>query len=278
MKKEDFKNKKVIITGASGGIGQAIVKVFAERGAEILAISRSDGGLSKLSNVQFLSADVSGVADLKNISRLINGEWGGRVDILVNAAGIYGPMGPLEDNDLELWSKTIAVNLLGTVNMCRLVIPIMKAQKFGRIINFSGGGEGAFPNFTAYSASKGAVVRFTESLAEELKDFGVTVNAIAPGAVNTQLLDQVLSAGPEKIGKNFYKKSLKQKSEGGVSPEKAAEIILFLASDAASSLSGKIISAVWDNQKTILEHLKEIQNSDIYNFRRIKPKDRGYEW
>ena len=278
MKKEDFKNKKVIITGASGGIGQAIVKVFAERGAEILAISRSDGGLSKLSNVQFLSADVSGVADLKNISRLINGEWGGRVDILVNAAGIYGPMGPLEDNDLELWSKTIAVNLLGTVNMCRLVIPIMKAQKFGRIINFSGGGEGAFPNFTAYSASKGAIVRFTESLAEELKDFGVTVNAIAPGAVNTQLLDQVLSAGPEKIGKNFYKKSLKQKSEGGVSPEKAAEIILFLASDAASSLSGKIISAVWDNQKTILEHLKEIQNSDIYNFRRIKPKDRGYEW
>jgi len=278
MKKEDFKNKKVIITGASGGIGQAIVKVFAERGAEILAISRSDGGLSKLSNVQFLSADVSGVADLKNISRLINGEWGGRVDILVNAAGIYGPMGPLEDNDLELWSKTIAVNLLGTVNMCRLVIPIMKAQKFGRIINFSGGGEGAFPNFTAYSASKGAIVRFTESLAEELKDFGITVNAIAPGAVNTQLLDQVLSAGPEKIGKNFYKKSLKQKSEGGVSPEKAAEIILFLASDAASSLSGKIISAVWDNQKTILEHLKEIQNSDIYNFRRIKPKDRGYEW
>jgi len=278
MKKEDFKNKKVIITGASGGIGQAIVKVFAERGAEILAISRSDGGLSKLSNVQFLSADVSGVADLKNISRLINGEWGGRVDILVNAAGIYGPMGPLEDNDLELWSKTIAVNLLGTVNMCRLVIPIMKAQKFGRIINFSGGGEGAFPNFTAYSASKGAIVRFTESLAEELKDFGITVNAIAPGAVNTQLLDQVLSAGPEKIGKNFYKKSLKQKSEGGVSPEKAAETILFLASDAASSLSGKIISAVWDNQKTILEHLKEIQNSDIYNFRRIKPKDRGYEW
>ena len=154
----------------------------------------------------------------------------------------------------------------------------MKKNKSGVIINFSGGGEGAFSRFSAYAASKGGVVRFTETLAEEVKDFGVRVNAIAPGAVNTKLLEEVLEAGPEKVGQEFYERSKKQKEDGGVSPEKAAELCLFLASDKSRGLTGRILSAVWDDFENLPEHISEIMNSDIYTFRRIKPIDRGYGW
>ena len=196
----------------------------------------------------------------------------------MNAAGIYGPKGILEENDPALWKKTIEVNLLGTVYMCALVLPLMKRKKFGRIINFSGGGDGPFPYFTAYSSSKGAVVRFTESLAAEVKDFGIMVNAVTPGAVNTKLTEEVLKAGPQKVGKEFYKRSLEQKKSGGVPPGKAAELILFLASKQARFISGKVLSAVRDDWKDSPKHRKEIEQSDIYNFRRIKPIDRGYDW
>ena len=129
-----------------------------------------------------------------------------------------------------------------------------------------------------YAASKAAVVRFAETLAGEVKDDHIDVNSIAPGALNTRLLDEVLDAGPEKVGKAFYEKSLRQKNEGGAPLERGADLCVFLASAESDGITGKLISAVWDPWDQFSEHLDEMKKSDIYTLRRIIPKDRGMDW
>ena len=121
-------------------------------------------------------------------------------------------------------------------------------------------------------------MRFTESLAAELVKYNIFVNAVAPGAVNTGLLEEVLKAGISKVGRDFYLASKKQKTQGGVSPDKVRDLLLFLASEQSGNLTGKTISAVRDNWKDIPKHLKMLTKTDIYNTRKIKPQDRGYDW
>lgn len=283
---KEVKDKNIIVTGGSRGIGLVVARAFAEAGARVCIIARDKEEIKKAilglrktqKNAHGFACDISQKGGVAKITRHVRTAFRGRVDVLVNAAGIYGPKGRLEENDLALWEKTFAVNVLGTALACRAVIPFMRKRKTGRIITFSGGGEGAFPYFTAYSASKGAIVRFTESLAAELAKDNITVNAVAPGAVNTALLDEVLSAGPQKVGASFYARSREQKESGGVLPEKAAALILFLASDAAGYLSGKVMSAVHDKWGEFGRYKNKLISSDIYNVRRIKPKDRGYDW
>ena len=134
------------------------------------------------------------------------------------------------------------------------------------------------PHLSAYAASKAAVIRFMESLAEEVRGFGIDVNAIAPGALNTRLLGKVLEAGPEYVGADFYEKSLRQKESGGNSFEPATDLALFLASDKSNGISGKLISAVWDNWCNFPEHQAELNLSDVYTLRRITARERGYTW
>src|SRR5205807_6845166 len=123
------------------------------------------------------------------------------------------------------------VNLLGTALMTRAVLPLLRAQGYGKIINLSGGGATApLPRFSAYAASKAAVVRLTETLACELKDDHIDINAIAPGALNTRLLDDVLTAGPDKVGQDFYDRSVKQHEQGGASLARGAALATYLAS------------------------------------------------
>ena len=130
----------------------------------------------------------------------------GPVEILVNNAGVYGPKGESETVDFAEWARAIEINLYGTFLPCQLGIRHMKEMRRGKIINLSGGGATApLPRISAYAASKAAVVRLTETLAEELREFSIDVNAIAPGALNTRLLEEVLSAGPDAVGKAFYR-------------------------------------------------------------------------
>jgi NAD(P)-dependent dehydrogenase (short-subunit alcohol dehydrogenase family) len=117
-----------------------------------------------------------------------------------------------------------------------------------------------------------------ETLAEEVKADGIYVNSIAPGALNTRLLDEVLEAGPEKVGKSFYERALKQKAEGGAPLERGAELAVFLASAASDGLTGKLISAMWDPWESIPKHMADLLMSDVYTLRRIVPKDRGQSW
>lgn len=281
--------KVAIVTGANQGLGQEISRKYVNAGASIVMCARNGDLLLRAKNEltiglapgQAIEAIPADVANVRSVEQLIKAtlQRFGRIDILVNNAGIYGPMGPIEDVDWAQWIKAIEINLFGSISMCRAVLPTMKAQRQGKIIQLSGGGAtNPMPNISAYAASKAAIVRFAETLAEELREFNIDVNAIAPGALNSRMLDEVLAAGPEKVGKAFFDKSIKQKEAGGVGFDQGAALALFLASDASNGITGKLISAVWDKWEHWPEHLDELRASDVYTLRRIAGRDRGLSW
>jgi NAD(P)-dependent dehydrogenase (short-subunit alcohol dehydrogenase family) len=202
----------------------------------------------------------------------------GEISILVNNAGVYGPMGRIEEVDWADWTRAIEINLYGTVLPCRALIPYMRLQEYGKIICISGGGAtNPMPYISAYGASKAGMLRFAESLAEELRGTGIDVNSIAPGALATRLLDQAIEAGPGVVGDAYHRRMVQIKSEGGTDPELGANLCVFLASSESDGISAKLISAVWDPWQDFPQHQDELKG-DIYTLRRIVPKDRGMSW
>jgi len=281
-----LKDKVAIITGANRGLGAAIAHLFAQEGVNLLLVAR-DGALLKTvaeslpvqpgQKIEWREADVTSPEDITAIGNTALEKFG-RVDILVNNAGIYGPIGPFEEVDWAEWLAALNINLLGAISLSRQIVPIMKKQGYGKIINLSGGGATApLPRFSAYAVSKAALVRFTETIAEELAEFHIDVNAIAPGALNTRLLDQILEAGPQLAGEQMYQRSLKQQQEGGASMEIGAELAVFLASEQSDGISGRLISAIWDDWRNLTEKREKLKKSDVFTLRRIVPEDRGWE-
>ena len=180
--------------------------------------------------------------------------------------------------DWDEWRNAIEVNLLGTVYTCRRAVPEFRKRGYGKIVNLSGGGATSpMPRLSAYAASKAAVVRFTETLAGEVKDASIDVNALAPGALNTAMLDEILAAGPEKVG-DYYQRALKQKESGGASVERAADLCVHLLSAETDGITGKLISAVWDPWHRLAEFRQPLAASDVYTLRRIVPAERGFDW
>lgn len=278
-----------LITGASQGLGLAIAREYVRAGAHVLLCARDAAPLASARDellalaqpgqqVLTRPADVSQPADAAALAQTAVAQFG-QVHVLVNNAGVYGPKGPIEEVDWESWVQAIHINLLGSVLMCRAVLPHFKQRRYGRIIQLSGGGAtNPLPNISAYAASKAAVVRFAETLAEETRPWGITVNAVAPGALNTRLLDEILSAGPQQVGQAFYEKSLKQKAEGGAPLGKAAALAVFLATAAAAGITGKLISALWDPWEELPQHAADLNRTDVYTLRRIGPTDRSLPW
>lgn len=269
--------KTAIITGASRGLGYEIARTFIKEGAVIIIISHSHeirNAFNVLVNEKpnfhphsFEEFDVSSYESVMTFWNKIVKIFP-KIDILVNCAGIQGPKGSLETLNWEDWVKTIQINLFGTVLMCGEAVRHFKKNNYGKIINLSGGGATKpFPNFSAYATSKGGVVHFTETLAEEVRQYGIDINAVAPGAMNTRMLDEVLEAGPNKVGKENYEKAVKQKENGGTSLSKATELVVFLASSESDGISGKLISAVWDNWEDFVNRKEELKG-DIYTLRR----------
>ena len=284
-----LRGKNIIITGASRGLGVHIARAMWDNGANLLLVARSVDDLNKLKkDLETVSATGQGVytaavdLGLPEATDIIIEEaqkvWG-RLDGLVNNAGILGPVGPLWQNPWKAWEETIRVNLLAPVALCRACIQWMKKDGQGKIINLSGGGAtGPRPNFSAYAVAKTGIVRFTEILAQEIQDFNIQVNSIAPGALNTDMLEDVLRKNPENVGEDEYEKALKQKEAGGASPEKAARLCVFLASSASDGITGKLISAIWDPWREFPDRLEDLQGTDIFTLRRIIPKERGKDW
>jgi len=187
-------------------------------------------------------------------------------------AGIQGPIGPLVENDVNAWMRTIQINLVGTFFCCKAVLPYMMDQHSGKIINLSGGGATApRPNFTAYAASKAGLARLAETLAEELKPFDVQVNVIAPGLVDTKLQDEVLQAGVRAGGLYDKIKQARETGKGAVSPEIAADLAVFLASEASGKLTGKLIAAPYDPWREWEGKGDELNATPMYTLRRLDP-------
>ena len=172
-----------------------------------------------------------------------------------------------------------SINLLGTVLCCGAILPILRARNYGKIVNLSGGGATApMPRLSAYAASKAAVVRFTETLAVECADSRIDVNSVAPGALNTRMLEDIIAAGPDRVGDGYYHRAMQQKEDGGASLERAAELCVFLLSAESDGISGRLISAVWDPWELLPRHRRELSESDVYTLRRIAPEQRGFHW
>jgi len=282
-----LKNVNALITGGSQGLGKVIAEHFLREGANAVICARSEKDLTatrdelaKKFPTQKILAKTCDVSNEKQVNELVAFTLRelGSLQALVLNAGIYGPMGPTESVSLDEWRRALDINLYGVLLPCRIVIPHFKRSGRGKIIVLSGGGAtNPLPNISAYAASKAAVVRLGETLAEEFKPFHVDVNMIAPGALKTRFVEQVLEAGPKMVGEDFFAKNKKWSEEGAVPLELGASLAVYLASAASDGITGKLISAQWDPWEKLHEFKNDL-SSDIYTLRRIVPKDRGKKW
>lgn len=282
-----LKGINALITGGSQGLGKAIAGRFLVEGANAVLCARGEkellatrDELAKQFPSQKVLAKICDVSSETQVNELVAFALRelGPLHALVLNAGIYGPMGATESVSLEEWRRAMDINLYGVLLPCRAVIPHFKKSGHGKIVILSGGGAtNPLPNISAYAASKAAVIRLMETLAEELKTFRVDVNAIAPGALATRLVDEVLAAGPEKVGAAFYEKNKQWKDKGATPLDLGANLAVYLASAQSDGITGKLISAQWDPWEKLHE-LKGDLSGDIYTLRRIVPKDRGKTW
>ena len=275
-----LQNKVALVVGAGRGIGEAIALRFAAEGAKLILAARSATELQAVSEIvkaaggtaHFVVTDVTAPPEVASLVQK-SIELFGRIDILVNAAGTYGPIGRAWEVDAKEWANTFSANLFGPFLLCQSVLPHMIRAGRGKIINFSGGGATSpLCRFSAYGVSKAAVVRLTETLAEEAKEFNIQVNAIAPGAVDTKLQDSVLAAG-ERAGDLLQRiRRLRETGEGGTPREVPAELALFLASDDSRNLTGRLISAPNDKWESWTdERIAQVMSQPWFTLRRMDP-------
>ena len=273
----ELAGRRCIVTGGGRGIGRAIALALAEEGARVALVARTRAELdatamlvSAGAEVLKLQADVGRRAEVDAVIDQVLDTWDG-VDVLVNNAGIQGPLGRAEEVDPEAWMQTVQVNLGGCFYCTRKVLPAMMAQKYGKIINLSGGGAvGPRPVFSAYSASKAAVVRFSENLAAEVAEYGIDVNSFAPGAVKTRMLDERLVAG-EAVGADERAGDQQLLQEGGTPPERPAALAVYLASARSDGLTGKMLAAVWDPWEDL--DIEAVMATEAYTVRRLKQEE-----
>jgi 3-oxoacyl-[acyl-carrier protein] reductase len=277
-----LKGKTAIVTGGSRGLGKEITAHFLNEGAAVAICSRTQSELDATvaefvesghsGKIFGIMADVSQETSATDFAKTAVNRLGGKIDILVNNAGIYGPKGNIDVLDVNKWKAAFDVNVMSVVYMSRAVLPLMKSSRGGRILNLSGGGATSpLPGVSAYAATKTAVVRLTETMALEFKDFDIFVNAIAPGALNTKMMWEMLDEGKDKVDPDFYAKVVAQKEEGGAPLSKGAELCVYLASDTGAGVTGKLISAVWDDWGNLHEYCKTLA-SDAFTLRRVVPQ------
>jgi 3-oxoacyl-[acyl-carrier protein] reductase len=277
--------RTALITGASQGLGLEIARAYLSEGARIVICARSEDRLraaqeelAGLGEVHVHAADVASPEAVEALVASAVDRLGG-LDVLVNNAGVYGPKGAIDEVDWAEWAKAIEINLMGSVLPARFALPHLRRAEHGKVVQLSGGGATSpMPFVSAYAASKAAVIRFIETLAGEVAGDGIDVNAIAPGALNTGMLDEIIEAGPDTVGEAFYAKALAQRDNGGTPLTRGAELAVYLGSRKSDGITGRLLSAVWDPWEDLEDHASDLDGSDIYTLRRIIPSERGKSW
>ncbi len=273
---------KIVLTGSSSGIGRALAERLLARGHHVWGLARSDQADFAARHPGSFRASRCDVADWPQVAAAaaeIGAAWG-TIDALITCAGLQGEVGPTLAVDPAKWSATVRANLDGTFHPIRaLAAPLSSHARRGKIICFSGGGATKpRANFSAYGVAKTAVVRLVETIAEETRGQPLDINAIAPGAINTRLTDEVIALGPAVVGAAEFAAAQKQKASGGGSLEKALGLVEWLLSSASDGITGRLLAAPWDPWPTLGNHATDLAASDIYTLRRIVPEDRGQKW
>ena len=264
----------IVLTGGGSGIGAAIARILGKDGHKVIICGRRENKLKKTAksstNILYKKCDVSNENNVLDFLNFVKSKFN-YVDVLINCAGIFGEVNRFDKTDSKLWKKTFEINTFGTYLSTKHFLKLISKSNKKKIINFSGGGAfSPFPNYSAYAVSKAAVVRFSENLATELKDLGITVNCVAPGFVATALHEATLKAGKEKAGKH-YDVTIEKLKKGSVPIDTPVNCVKFLISDESNDLTGKTISANFDswNSDTFKKAIKELNSSDLYALRRV---------
>lgn len=267
-----LKDKNVLITGAGRGIGKRLAIGLAQMGARVGLVARSKAELD-LATLEIEQAGGTSLrvrADVRDYEQLAAAVERVRVhfgplDVLICAAAIQGPIGPLVEAPPKEWLETLETNVGGVMNACHAVLPGMMERRHGKVIVLAGGGAAKpRPFFAAYAASKAGVVRMVECLSEEVRDYNIQVNAMSPGGSYTVMTDEILRAG-EKAGAKDSEEARRVRQTGGVSPERQLELAAFLASERSNHISGRMLHVDDDWKK--LE--KGAVNPELYTLRRV---------
>lgn len=263
--------KNIIITGGTGGIGKKIIKTLIGK-YHITIIGRDKNSFNSLDidkkNVVYYTLDISSASKIESFFNDYSNNFS-CLYALINIAGIQQPIGEFKDNDTLDWENNFRINLFGTANMIRYALPFLKNGKHNKIINFSGGGAtSSRPNFSAYAISKIGIVKLTEILASELQGDFIDINAVAPGAINTGMLEEIINARTQ-LSEEEYNQALDRKRTGGDSPDRVIKLCQFLLSKDSNGITGKLISAIWDDyfDFSFISRLKS--DKDFCTLRRI---------
>jgi NAD(P)-dependent dehydrogenase (short-subunit alcohol dehydrogenase family) len=286
---QQINSRTAFVSGGTSGLGLSIVEHFVDLGYSIVFCSRNLDAVKALEEkLKLVSSEgqriVGFECDVSNSESVIEmfkkiHEFQIEIDVLICNAGVIGPIDRFLESDMREWKNAFDVNLYGTLNLISQSLGQMLKNRHGRIIHISGGGATApLAGMTSYSASKVAAVRLVETLSIEYRDSGVTFNSISPGLLKTRLLDQMLIAGPSKIGSKLFTRSTEKSASPKDSTAFALDLIEFLSSDNGAGVTGKLVSAEWDNWSEWVNHLEELQNSDAYTLRRIIGQDRNLLW
>jgi len=245
-----IEGKRVVVTAGARGIGKTIAATYASLGAKVAIcdFNQENLDIARSDHPEFLigKADISVESDTNAFFDIVEEEFGG-VDILVNNAGIAGPTGVIEDLDLADWKRCVDVNIDSVFLTCKRCLPMMKKQKFGSIVNItSTAGLFAFPARSPYAASKWAMIGITKTIAMEGGSEGIRANAIAPGSINNERMDGVISREAQRLGiteadiRESYTNQTALKTF--IDPEEIADMAIFLTSDLGKNISGQVIA------------------------------------
>ena len=248
-----FKEQTIVVTGAGYGIGKVVAQAFAREGANVVLAARSrekmESVAEELRNLDtrplVMTVDVSSEEDVKRLFGRVREDYDG-LDVLVNNAGIAGPTALARDVTAEEWKETLDINLTGAFFCAREASTIMIEQSRGSIVNITSiGGRIGYPLRTPYAASKWGMIGLSHSLAAELGAYGIRVNAVAPGPIEGERINQVIAARAESEGMTF-----EQVREGFLQPiplkrmpteQEVADMVLLLASDSTSAVTGQVM-------------------------------------